>query len=92
MKNNIAYLSKTNDCIIFSFNGRNIRFKGPYSLEKINQIVEWNKGYIVLYAKYSHSEELIEDYIDLKPILSDLYIDAESFLSSIEKVEVRDVR
>lgn len=38
--NIIAYLSNKKDCIQFSFNNRNIRFKGPYSLEKINRIVE----------------------------------------------------
>lgn len=92
MNNRIAYLSNVKDYIHFSFNDRIIRFKAPYSLEKIERIIEWNNGYIVLEAKYSHSEELIEDYIDLRPILTDLYIDENYFLSLIENVEVIDAR
>lgn len=37
------------------------------------------------------AEELIEEYIDLIPILKNLYIDPEIFLGNIGKVEVRNV-
>ncbi len=40
-------------------------------------------------TKYSHSSELIEEYIDLIPVLKDLCIDAENFLAPIKKVEVK---
>jgi hypothetical protein len=40
-------------------------------------------------TKYSHSEELIEEYIDLIPILENLYIDPASFLHNIKNVEVK---
>lgn len=89
MSSNIAYLSNIKDIICFSFHDRNIRFKGPYSLETIKQILEWDDGYLVVNAKYKHSDEPIEDYIDLKPILSRLYIDADTFLSAIDTVEVK---
>ena len=42
-------------------------------------------------TRFSHTEELIEEYIDLVPILRNLYIDPEKFLENIEKVEVRNV-
>ena len=38
-------------------------------------------------ADYGHGEE--EDYIDLLPILKNLYYDVESFLKPIRKVEVK---
>lgn len=83
-----AYLSNVNGYISFTYGDKNIRFKGPYSLVRIISIVEWDNGYIVLKAKYSHTEEEIEDYIDLVPILDRLYIDVDSFLKNIKKVEV----
>ena len=43
-------------------------------------------------AKYSHDEALVEEYIDLEPVLDELQIDKEQFLAPIQKVEVaRDV-
>ena len=44
-------------------------------------------------AVYSHNQnELVEDYIDLVPILEDLYIDPKLFLQPIKSVEVDNVR
>ncbi len=48
-------------------------------------------GYIEVMTRFSHTEELIEEYIDLVPILKNLYIDPEKFLGNIKKVEVRNV-
>jgi hypothetical protein len=42
----------------------------------------------VVLAKYSHNPEPEEEYIDLKPILDDLYIDSETFLKPIKKVSI----
>ncbi len=88
-----AYLSNSGKYISFSFKDYNIRFMGPYSLEYIEKVKEWDKdnGYLVVDVKYKHSNELIEDYIDLIPILKNLYIDSKSFLKPIKKVEVRYV-
>lgn len=88
-KDRTAYLTNKKDVISFSFRDKTIRFKGPYSLKQIMQVQEWSNGYLVVKASYSHMENPIEDYIDLIPILNDLYIDAESFLKPIENVEVR---
>ena len=51
-------------------------------------VVQWDDGYLVVLAKYSHNAEPEEEYIDLKPILDDLYIDPKSFLKPIKKVRI----
>ena len=56
-----------------------------------DHVKDWDNGYIEVMARFSHTEELIEEYIDLVPILRDLFIDPEKFLGNIEKVEVRNV-
>lgn len=88
MKQGTAYLSNIKDCICFSYNGRNIRFRGPYSLKKIERVKNWDHGYIVIDAIYTHSKDPVEDYIDMFPILEQLYIEPESFISTINHVEV----
>ena len=73
----------------FNYKGKTVRFKGPYSLQKIVKVKEWDEGYIVVDVKYANKKELTEDYIDLVPILERLYINAPEFLKPIKKVEVR---
>ena len=51
-------------------------------------VVQWDDGYLVVLAKYSHNIEPEEEYIDLKPIIDDLYIDPETFLKPIKKVRI----
>ena len=75
--------------MVFSYRDRVIRFMGPYSLVRIEKVKVWDKGYIVVDVRYSHQTELVEDYIDLVPILERLYIDPEEFLRPIRNVEVR---
>ena len=82
-----AILYNRSNIIIFECKDYKIRIKGPYSLEYFSHIKEWDKGYIVVMTKYKHSKELIEEYIDLEPILDDLYIDKEELLKSIKGVK-----
>jgi hypothetical protein len=86
---NTAYLSSKGRYVIFSSQNRVIRFMGPYNLERIEKIKEWDNGYLVVDVKYDNHSENVEDYIDLVPILERLYINPEKFLSSIQKVEIR---
>ena len=51
-------------------------------------VVKWDDGYLVVRAKYSHNDNPEEEYIDLKPILENLYIDPTSFLKPIKNVRV----
>ncbi|MCF0223913.1 MAG: hypothetical protein HUK20_06560 [Fibrobacter sp.] len=91
MNESTAYLSNCREYISFAFGGRTIRFKGAYSLTKFDKIKEWENGYIVVDAYFAHSKEPVEDYIDLIPILNDLYIDSHDFLKSVKNVEIRYV-
>lgn len=86
---NEAILSSEDGYTIFRYGDYNVRFKAPYSLERYLSVKEWENGYIVVMAKYKHSDEPEEEYIDLDPILEGLYIDKTEFLSPIKKVSVR---
>ena len=83
-----AVLSSAGGYTAFCYGGYNIRFKAPYSLERYVDVVKWDDGYLVVLAKYSHNTNPEEDYIDLKPILEGLYIDANSFLKPIKSVRI----
>lgn len=85
---NEAILTNDQRYTIFKYGKYIIRFKSPYSLEKYVCVKEWDKGYLVVMAKYRHSEEEEEEYIDLVPILHTLYFDVDKFLKPIEKVRI----
>lgn len=89
MIENTAYLSSRGRYILFLWRDQIIRFMGSRNLQHIEKIKEWDNGYLVVDVKYSHSAELIEDYIDLIPILENLYINPDEFLAPIKNVEVR---
>ena len=63
---------------VFAFGGVVLRFRAP----------DWDNGYLVVMAKYSHKEQPIEEYIDLLPILENLRMDAQGFLTPIKEVEI----
>ena len=50
-------------------------------------IQKYLNGYIAVTAKYKGLPEE-EEYIDLVPILENLYIDPDEFLKQIEKVRI----
>ena len=43
-------------------------------------------------AKYRHKDKEEEEYIDLVPILENLYFDSKAFLAPIKKVRLADDR
>lgn len=86
---NYAVLSNEKNFTVFKYGNRIIRFKAPYSLEKYTEIKEWDHGYLVVMAKYKHNKESEEEYIDLIPILENLYISPEEFLKEI-KVKIKN--
>lgn len=63
-----AILTNRGEYSIFQFNNQIIRFATSDRLEKYTKVIEWDKGYIVVMAKYKDLEE-VEEYIDLVPIL-----------------------
>lgn len=83
-----AILSNEKNYTKFQFGNHVIRFVAPYSLEYYTEVKEWNNGYLVVMAKYKHNEKLEEEYIDLIPILKNLYFDPETFLAPIKEVRV----
>lgn len=83
-----AYLSNNGDMIKFQYGKWTVRFRGPYSLEYFTAIKDWDNGYMVVMAKYRHNQEPEEEYIDLVPILKNLYIDALQFLKPIKEVRL----
>ena len=84
-----AVLSSENEYTIFRYDRYIIRFRAPYSLERYTQVKKWDNGYLVVMAKYSHNQRDEEEYIDLIPILEDLYYDADEFLAPIKKVRIK---
>lgn len=88
MVENEAYLSNEGNYTIFKFGNHIIRFLAPYSLEKYVSIKDWDDGHLVVMAKYTHNDTEEEEYIDLIPILENLYIDTDKFLDPIKKVSV----
>ena len=87
---NEAILSSDKVFTSFMFNGHNIRFRTSSRLERYTRIIESDNGYIVVMAKYEgHEEE--EEYIDLVPILENLYFDVDEFLKPIQKVRIEYV-
>ena len=84
-----AYLSNEGQYTIFTFRDNRLKFIAPYSLERYESVLQWDNGYLVVRAKYGHNKETEEEYIDLIPILKNLYINPQDFLSSIESVEVK---
>ena len=83
-----AYLSNNGEYTTFTFGGRTLTFLTSKSLERYTSIKEWDHGYLVVMAKYS-TRPTEEEYIDLIPILENLYMNAEAFLNPIRQVEVR---
>lgn len=82
-----AILTNEKDYTIFKFKDYVLKFKAPYSLEWYSEVTTWDDGYIVVMTKYKYSEELVEEYIDLDPILDNLYIPKEK-IKDIKEVRV----
>ena len=86
--NDCAFLNNSGAFTSFSYNGKVIRFRTSAALERYTNILEWDHGYLVVMAKY-RNRPAEEEYIDLVPILNNLYIDADAFLTPIKKVSLQ---
>lgn len=82
-----SILNHQGELTAFSYGGRTIRFKTSPALERYTRVTQWDHGYLAVMAKYKGHPET-EGYIDLLPILDNLYIDANAFLQPIRKVRV----
>ena len=87
-KNSSETLLSTNgDMASFRYGNSNIRFRTPKRLKRYVDVKEWDNGYIVVMADYEGLGET-EEYIDLLPILKNLYINPETFLKPIKSVKI----
>ena len=84
---NCAILKSDSQYTIFIFRNQVIRFTTSSKLEKYTEVKEWDKGYLVVMAKYKNLNE-VEEYIDLVPILQNLYYDVDEFLAPIKEVQI----
>lgn len=82
-----AILSNLRDMTSFRYGDYNIRFRTPSILKRYTEVKEWDKGYIVVMADYE-GIGLTEEYIDLVPILKNLYINPDTFLANIQTVKI----
>ena len=69
----------------FSSGSHAIRFLTSQHLRKYTRAKKWDHGYIVVDADYDTLGE-VEEYIDLVPVLRDLYFDVDQFLPPIQEV------
>ena len=74
-----AILSNKGDMTSFKFGNYNSGFRSRSRLERYTEVKEWDNGYIVVTADYE-GIGLTEEYIDLLPILENLYIYPQIFL------------
>lgn len=84
-----AILSSHDGMTSFRHGNYNIRFRSPKILKQYKEVKEWDNGYLVVMADYD-GMGVTEEYIDLIPILRNLYIDADDFLKDIQTVKIGD--
>ncbi len=85
-----AFLSSEGEYSTFTFQDRKISFYTGKNLLRYSGVKEWDEGYlVVMCANKDDPYQEKEDYIDLLPILENLYIDPDSFLKDIREVEIK---
>ena len=85
-----AILGNNGEFSTFSYAGKTIRFRTSRHLERYTKIKAWDNGYIEVMAKYDNSPDEEEEYIDLVPILKNLYMDPHNFLQAIREVQIQN--
>ena len=81
-----ATLSNDGGFSIFKSGGDTIRFATSPRLVRYTRVKRREDGYLEVDADYGNGE--VEDYIDIRHILDNLYYDTDDFLKGITKVEV----
>ena len=87
--NTQAILSNKHEMTSFKYGDYNIRFRSPKILKKYTEVKKWDNGYLVVMADYEGMGPT-EEYIDLIPILQNLYITPDTFLKNIKTVKIGD--
>ena len=84
-----AFLSNDGGMTSFAVDDYVIRFRTSDNLVQYEDVTKWDDGYIECIATYDNPRVTEEEYIDLVPILENLYFDAEEFLRGIGRVSVQ---
>jgi hypothetical protein len=87
--NTQAILSNKHEMTSFKYGDYNIRFRSPNILKKYTEVKKWDNDYLVVMADYEGMGPT-EEYIDLIPILQNLYITPDTFLKNIKTVKIGD--
>ena len=83
-----AELSSEGPYTLFSFGGRRLKFRAPKCLRRYLRVKKWSNGYLEVDADYGKELGVVEEYIDLRPVLRCLMIRPQSFLKPIKNVEI----
>ena len=90
MDEGIATIKVEGKYSLFTYRDQCIRFRTSTKLQRYVRVKEWDHGYLVVDVDYS-TLGLTEEYVDLRTILTDLYIDPSAFLKPIKEVRVENV-
>lgn len=88
MKKDTAILSSFDKYTTFRYGDKTLTFRTCDGLDRYTKVKLWDHGYLEVMAKYHQNDHDIEEYIDLNPVLDGLYMDKDSFLNPIKKVEI----
>lgn len=83
-----ALLGNSGRYTLFYFKSLRIKVCGGKNLEYYDHIKTWDHGFITVMTKYSHSKELIEEYVDIETSLIDFGFDADKILNQIKSVKI----
>lgn len=86
-----AILSNQGALTVFKFRNLLLKCHAPKNLEYYKEIKLWDHGYVEVMTKYSHSEKLIEEYLDFDAALTDLGLDADVILDQIKEIRIGKV-
>lgn len=87
MEENMAKISVDGKYSFFSFRDKCIKFRTSPRLKQYVRVKEWDNGYLVVDVDYS-TLGITEEYVDMRSILSDLYIEPSTFLKPIKGVVI----
>ncbi len=90
MEEELARIKVDGKYSFFTFRDICIKFRTSTKLKKYIRVKKWDNGYLVVDADYS-TLGVTEEYVDIKSILDDLYIDANKFLKPIKGVKIEHV-
>ena len=86
-----AVLSSFDKYTTFSFGGTTLTFRTCDNLDRYTKVNLWDNGYLEVMAKYKNRSGEVEEYIDLDPILKNLFMNREAFPKPIKKEKIEYV-